>query len=220
MGLFTKKIKGENMIVEIEIKGEVPYPNATTRQRVYSKPLASLFKNYFNEVAVEYSKNKEGNLASIYVVGYDAKFSYKEEDKNVVLKKIFFTVKPIIENLFKVLNINAKLVGFAKSPFPTMVAFIGADLSGKKLNLIWLVRESVDFLILEFKGHGEAIKKTKELRDKLKKTKANVRLKPHHPNIIEVWVKKEKKWITLVYFTDPDYPYLEELTSSIKKQNL
>lgn len=73
--------------------------------------------------------------------------------------------------------------------------------------------KKMDFPILQFKGRGEAFEKAKEFFDGLKKTKINVRLKPHHHNIVEIYNYESRKWLTVAYFVDPNTSYLEELTS-------
>ncbi|MEM4215041.1 MAG: hypothetical protein QW484_01615 [Candidatus Pacearchaeota archaeon] len=214
MRLFKKR-DGENVYVEIKIITKVPYPDETTRVEKFSKPLRALFSYYFDNIAIGYNKKKGNLLDSIYVVAYDAKFSYKMEEKYLFLKNIFFILRQPIIELFNIYNIKIKIVGCAESSFSNIEDFLKAKAEKTGLNLKWFVRESVDFLIFESKKRGEALFNAKKFLTKIsEKGTKNVRLNPRYPNIVEIFDKQKKKWITLAYFSDPEHPYLERLTSS------
>jgi len=107
--LFGRRV---NRVFAIGIKNStIPYPeNRDTRWEVYGSPLASIFSQYFDEIALGYFKNSGGHLDRIDVTCYKSRFKCKEHEDDEINAKLFKVFDNAVKGFFEQFNANAKII--------------------------------------------------------------------------------------------------------------
>jgi len=110
MGLFERKIKGNNIVYALRIKSPVPYPEEEIRWDTYGAPLSSFFDPYFEKVGVAYYQDKENKLDQINVVCYDATFSYKKSREDEFFANQYRMFSHHVASFLGSMGIDAEIV--------------------------------------------------------------------------------------------------------------
>jgi hypothetical protein len=111
-GIFETKISVNDMTFVIKIKNPPIYPPEKLRVERYEKPLTTIFKQCFEEIAVEYFKNERGRLGQINVVCSNSIFKYKKAEEREFYEfatGVFRSLSKNVEAFFGKLNLKANL---------------------------------------------------------------------------------------------------------------